>query len=143
MAESAQVVMERWAKQMTASTGKMRDKVMALRDNPMLKAAAKKEAWLAGIQEAAADGRWEDGLRAVSFEEWKKKTAEIGSARMQAGVEAAKPKMVAFLSQLLPFTENVKAQVDQMPTTTLEERIQKSVATMRLMAGFRYRKSAR
>lgn len=141
MAENPADVLARWKRSMTASTGKMKEKIMALQVNPMLQAAAQKDAYVTGVMEAAESGKWEAGLRAVSFDDWKRKTAEVGTARVAAGVEAASGKMLTFLQQSLPYTENVSKQIAQMPKATLEDRIQRAVANMRLMAQFKPRKS--
>lgn len=138
--ENAQDVLARWKKAMTQSTGKMKEKIMGLQSNPMLKAAEKKDAYVAGIMDAAESGRWEDGLRSVDFAEWKRKTAEVGTARIAAGVEAASSKMLNFLQQSLPYTEAVSKMVQQMPDATLEDRIQRATTAMRKMAEFKYRK---
>lgn len=140
MAENPQDVLARWKKSMTASTGKMKEKIMALTSNPMQKAADKKDAYVAGIMEAAESGRWEDGLRSVDFNEWKRKTAEVGTQRVAAGVEAASSKMLNFLQQSLPYTEAVSKQVQAMPDGSLEDRIARAVAAMRKMSEFKYRK---
>lgn len=140
MAQSADAVIARWKKGMLGAASKVKEGVMAMTSNPLEKAAQKKDKYLSGVIEAAESGKWEAGLRGVSFEDWKRKTGEIGSQRIAAGVEAATGKMQIFIPQLLAYTEQVKRQVDQMPDSTLEERIARSVATMRMMADFKPRK---
>lgn len=49
------------------------------------------EAWVAGIQEAIANGSWARGLEKAGTEKWKRKTLEKGPARWGQGVRMAQP----------------------------------------------------
>lgn len=141
MAENPSDVVTRWKNAMKASTQKIKDKVMAMTTNPMTEAAKQKDAYVAGVQDAADSGRWEAGLKSVSLDDWKNKTATVGTGRIAAGVEAATTKMTNFLTQALPYTESVSRQVQAMPKATLDDRINRAVANMRMMSQFKYRKS--
>lgn len=141
MADNVQDVVARWKKGMTGSVAKIKDKINGLTVNPMLQAAQQKEAYVNGVMEAAESGRWEDGLKSVDFQAWKQKTAEIGTQRIAAGVEAATAKQVNFFSQLLPFTDAVSRQIQAMPKGNLEDNIQRAIATMRAMSQFKYKKA--
>lgn len=140
MPASVQDVVNRWARGLTGSVQKIKESVNAMTENPMLRAAAAKDAYVSGVMEAAESGRWEDGLRSVDFQAWKTKTAEVGTQRIAAGVESAKPRVTQFMTQLLPYTDQVSRTVQQMPSGNLEDNIQRAVAAMRMMAQFRYRK---
>lgn len=141
MADNVTDVLARWKRGMTAAAPKIREKVMAMTANPMLAAAANKDGYVNGIMAAVESGKWEAGLRAVDFQAWKQKTAEVGSQRIAAGVEASTAKMQSFFTQLLPYTDAVKQMAASLPASNLEERIAKSVAVMRKMAEFKYRKT--
>lgn len=141
MSDSVQDVVSRWKKGMTGSVAKIKERINGLTTNPMLAAAAQKDKYVTGVMEAAESGRWEDGLRSVDFNSWKQKTAEVGTQRIAAGVEAATSKMTNFLTQLLPYTDQVSKSVQAMPSGNLEDNIQRAVAAMRMMANFKYRKA--
>ena len=140
MADNVSDVVARWKKGMTGSVAKIKEKINGLTSNPMQKAAEAKDKYVMGVMAAADSGKWEDGLRSVDFAAWKQKTADVGTQRIAAGVEAATTKQMNFFSQLLPYTDRVKAAVAQMPSGTLEENIQRAIAAITQMSQFKYRK---
>lgn len=137
---SASEVADRWAKAMSASTGKMKAGILAMTKSPAEAAIKAKDKYREGILRSLEDGTWEAGLRSVVFADWQKKTADVGTTRVSAGVQSATPAMTKFFEQLLPYTDGVKRQIDQMPDATPEDRIQRMVANARLMAQFKPRK---
>lgn len=140
MAKSAQQVAAEWRKGLTNSASKIRDGVMAVTSSPMMKAAQQADAMLAGVQRAVESGKWQEGLASVSLEEWKTATAEKGVQRLVSGATAAEGKVVEFMSQLLPYTERVSAQIAAMPSATQEDRRQKMLTNFDLMTQFKFRK---
>jgi len=128
-----------WSKGMTSSIEKVKRGVMAVTESPMAKAAAAQDRYLAGVQRAVDDGRYVDGLQSVTLADWQKVTAEKAS-RITQGVKEAESKMVSFMQQLLPYTDNVSREVQNMPKGTLADSIQRATRTIELMAQFRFRK---
>ena len=105
--------------------------------NPMAKAKTKKDKLKANFNAAVDNGSWEAGLDSVSFDEWKAITASKGNERYASGVEKAAADIVAFHEELAPQIARVKAMVDAMPDTTLDQRIAKASAFAREMAKFK------
>jgi len=136
---NAAEVAKRWASGMVAAVPKIKAGVMAVTVSPATKAIAAKDKYVAGIMQSLEDGTWEAGLRSVDFNDWKEKTANAGTTRIQSGVSAATPGFTKFLEQLLPYTESVSRQIAQMPDNTAEDRIARMVANARLMAQFKPR----
>lgn len=132
-------VAERWKKNLSAATAAMKEGVLAVTVSPTQKAAAKADKYLAGIQEAVSTGKWQAALQAVSLGSWQDKMINVGLPRVASGAAAAMPKMTAFLDALLPYTERVKQQVDQMPDQTPEDRKARMLRTFDLMSAFKYR----
>ena len=132
------VVAAKWKQNLTAAIPGMKASIQALQVNPMQKAAQNGAAYIQGVQDAYQSGRWQSGLMRVDFQEWKQKTAEVGTQRISAGAGAAMPKMTAFLSQLLPYTESVKQQIRAMPNATKEDRLQRMIANFEKMSQFKY-----
>ena len=55
--------------------------------------------------EALESGKWANGLKRVSLEEWKQKMLELGLNRVASGLDANKKKVEEFAAQLLPHIE--------------------------------------
>lgn len=128
---------EKHARNLKAATPDVRRGVERVTESPTEKAAAQQDKWLLGIQEAASSGKWQSGLRRVSLAEWKDKTLNKGIARIGPGIDAAKAKVLAFASELLPFEAALQGQIETMPDMTLEDSIARATAWMRGMTGFR------
>lgn len=129
-----------WARNMTGSVQKIKAGVAAVTESPMVKAAAQVDRYVSGVQKAAQDGVWQDGLLSVSLEDWKRLTGEKGTQRISAGVTAATPKMEGFLRQLLPHAAAVSREVQALPKGTLEDSIARSNLAIRRMADFKFRR---
>ncbi|MBC7343859.1 MAG: hypothetical protein H5U03_00200 [Clostridia bacterium] len=128
---------EKLARRLKAAIPDMQAGIQAVSEAPTAKAAAKKEKMKSRLVAKIDDGTWENRLKAVSLEEWKKKAAEIGTQRVAAGIDAATDKVKRFAEQLLPYQESLKAQVDKMPDLTLEDSINRMTTWVRGMAKFR------
>lgn len=135
---SVETALNKWKRNLVSSIPSIKEGVMSVTKSPMLAAAAKKAEYVAGVQRAADSGKWEEGLAGVSLESWKESTADKGTQRIALGVEKAAPKMQRFLTQLLPYTARVKAEIAAMPKGTLEDGIQRAIAAMTKMSQFKY-----
>jgi len=91
------------------------------------------------IIQAIDSGKWERALSKVTLEEWKDAFINKGLTRIGTGAEQGRRKMEDFMAQLIPYVENLKAQVNRMPDTTLDQRIQKMIAWVQGMAKFQRR----
>ena len=101
------------------------------------KAAQKADKYLNGIQKAVQSGKWQAGLNRVSTEEWKSKMINKGLNRVGPGIDAARDKVIGFASELLPYIDKVKKEVDAMPDATLEDSIARMTHQVRQMSKFR------
>jgi len=128
---------EKHARRLKAATEDIRRGVERVSEAPTLKAAAKKEKMKAKLMEALDSGKWENGLKRVTLEEWKAKMIEKGVSRIPAGIDAAADKVRAFASELLPYIDSQVANVKRMPDVTLEDSINRMVTFIRGMAKFR------
>jgi len=59
-----------------------------------------------------------------------------GLGRVATGIDEAAPKVRAFASDLLPYIDNLKASVDKLPDTTLEDSINRMTTFVRGMSKF-------
>ena len=128
---------EKQARRLKAAVEDMRLGIEKVTEAPTVKAAAKQEKMKARLIQKIDDGTWANRLKSVSLDEWKRKTAEIGTARVAMGIDAARNKVKSFAEQLLPYQDSLKSQIDKMPDMTLEDSINRMTTWIRGMAKFR------
>ena len=133
---TAQEAYQKWGSHLTNSVPDVKSGVMRVTESPTAKAAAKEDKWFAGITRAKNAGKFKRGLLAVSLDEWKTKTADVGADRIPAGVAAAERKSVEFYNKLLPFEDKLAARIRQMPDTTIQDSVQRATAWILGMAEF-------
>lgn len=136
MAKNPQRVAEKWVRNLSASTGDIREGVQAVTESPTEKAAAQVAKYEAGVQRAIANGKYVNRLRQVTLEEWKQATLDKGIGRIASGAAAAEGNFAEFMAQLIPFQENLQRTIDAMPDTSLEDSIQRQAAWTRGMSEF-------
>lgn len=117
-----------WANGMKNNVGKMRDSIGRVTESPMEKAAEKAVVAAQRALEAAQSGKTANALRKVTLADWKQKTQAKITERLAGGVDAAKSKMTQFGQWLIPTVNAGMQQVNAMPNTTFQERLQKMTA---------------
>lgn len=128
---------DKLSRRLKSATADIEAGVNSVEEAPTKLAAEKADKWVNGIMEARASGRWERGLLKVTLEEWKTKMKSKGIPRIATGIDGAKAKVVDFAKQLLPFEDNLMAEIERMPDVTLEDSINRMGAWARGMAAFK------
>lgn len=131
------MVAQRWVTNLGGAVEKIRQGVQAVTTSPTQAAAAAGQLWQQRVNDPATLAKFQRGLQRVSLADWQNAMLSKGIPRIAQGAQASKDKFVAFLTQFLPFVQNVAAQVHQMPKATLEDRINRAVAQIRGNAAFR------
>ena len=127
---------EKWARRTSAASQDYVAGINRVTEAPGVAAAAKQDKYVAGVQEAAASGKWANRVASVSLADWKRLAADKGAGRIAAGVQGAQTKYQRFAREFLPFLDGIVAEVNAMDDTTLEARIQRSVEYQRKASGF-------
>lgn len=130
---------EKWQRRLPAALDDVRRGVEKVQVSPTEAAAKAKEKWQAKLQEAIAKGKWEQGLKRVTIDEWKNKMINVGISRIPSGVEAAGDKVKAFAEQLLAHEAELQRKISAMRDVTLEDAINRATAWIRGMAEFKRR----
>jgi len=130
-------IADKWARNLGASTEEIRLGVAGVTQNPAQLAIAAKDKMVANFLAAVQSGKWERGLGRVSLSDWQKAMTEIGIPRMAAGATAAKPKMAAFMREVIPHIEQLQGELASMPSLTLDQNIARSAHFLRGMAEFK------
>ncbi len=136
---NAQAIAQLWGQRMAAAGERMKAGINAVTENPAEKAAAAAPKYLAGVQRAMAEGKYEAGLRKVTLQGWKTKMLNKGISNMQTGAREAVPDMQAFLTDFLPFAAQVSDQVKAMPSGTKEDSRARMLANFEAMSNYRKR----
>ena len=139
MAKSPQQIAQKWARDLAASTETIRQGVEAVTESPTAKAAARADAYLRGVQQSVADGKWQAGLNRVSLAQWKDDMLTKALPRIASGASAAEPKFAAFMSEFMPYIEQGLRQLDSMPRGDLNQNIQRMVSMVQHNARFQRR----
>jgi predicted nucleic acid-binding Zn-ribbon protein len=104
---------------------------------PTAQAAAKKAKMLARLTDAINSGKWENGLKAVSLEDWKAKMTSKGVNRISEGLDAAQDKIKKVAGQLLDYEGTLQGTVSKMPDLTIEDSVNRAGAWIRGMSKFK------
>lgn len=136
---SGQQAADKWASRAASAVPQTKAGIMGVQSSPMEKAAARADAYAAGVQRAVEQGTYQAGLRAVSLDQWKAATAGKGADRIASGASAAKDKMAAFFEWLLPKTDAVKAAVAGMPKGTKEDSRARLNRAFDMMSSIKYK----
>ena len=128
---------EKHARRLKGAIEDMRAGVERVTSSPTAAAATKKEKMRAGIQAAIDSGKWEQGLKRVTLDEWKSKMVDKGLGRVAAGIDAAADKVRSFAAELLPYQDKLSSDVSKMPDLTLEDNINRMTTFIRGMSKFK------
>lgn len=137
---NAKEVTEKHARRLKGAIEDMRIGIEKVSVAPTAQAAAKQDKMKAKINAAIDSGKWANGLRAVSLEEWKGKITSKGLPRIASGIDGATAKVEKFYSQLLPHIDRTVADVKRLPDLTLEDSINRMSTFVRGMAKFSFKK---
>lgn len=137
MAKSAQDVAKKWSRNLAGATESIRAGVEAVQESPTAAAARRQDAYIDGVQQAAASGKWSRGLQRVSKEAWQQATISKGLPRIAAGATTAQPKMESFMQQWLPYEAQLQNKLKAMPRGSLEQNKQRMLAAVDHNAAFK------
>ncbi len=113
--------------------------VNAVTENPAQKAIAAAPKWVAGIQDAIANGRYERGLSRVTLTGWKNAVATYGQSRYVGSAQKAQANYLTFAQEFFPYLDQVSQTVNAMPANTIEDNIQRMITNVRMLHDFRNR----
>ena len=128
----------KWASKYGSSTESYKQGVQAVVGNPAQKAIAAKDLWIARLNEAAADGRFEDGLSKVTEQSWKQACVEKGAAAMAAGARIGAAKVERHEREFGPTRDAIVAGLPARGT--LDQNLERAAQMARAMAATRKRR---
>lgn len=134
---TAEEVMRKWAAGGAASENTVKAGVQAVTESPTAKAAARVDAWVAGVQRSK--DKFVASLNAVTLAQWKAAMLGKGLRNMAAGYEdqGNRQKYLAFMREFLPYVREGAARIKNMPKGTLQQSIDRAAEMIRHNARFR------
>jgi len=117
---------QKWVNNLSAATDRMTSGAQAVTVAPGQSAAAAADKWLAKV--TAAKQKFATNVSAVSLQSWQNSYINIGIPRVAQGAQAKQSKVQAFMSDFLPYLANGVAQIDKMPSNTLQDGIARATA---------------
>lgn len=137
MGNSADIA-RKWAQNLGASTSSIKAGVLATTTNPAQKAAQRADAYVSGVQQAVASGKWQRGLARTSLQSWQDAMVNKGLPRIASGASAATPKVQQFYDKWIPHQQALQAKLASMPRGDLSTNIQRAVVAIEHNASFKY-----
>ncbi len=137
--QSPQQLAQKWSRNLAASTASIQAGVNAVTVSPTERAARQSEAYLMGVQNAVASGKFQSALRRVTLQEWQSSMLNKGIGRIASGANAAIGKVEGFLAEFLPHVEAGQRMLETMPRGDLQTNIARAVAMIEHNSKFKRR----
>ena len=134
---SPQEVADKWAQNIGNSRQSMTAGVGRVTQAPSQSAINQRQKFQTKMQDPSTFDKWEAGLRGVSLQSWQNSMTSFGIDRAVQGATQKKDKMVRAMNGLLPFVDQLRNTVRNMPSTTVGDREQRMLAWSRGMAQYR------
>jgi len=99
--------------------------------NPIEAALAANDKRINKLKESIEKKTWENRMKKVTIEDWKKKASTIGADRFIPGVEANVDKISSFVNAFQPKLSSLQASVRAMPEATDVQRESRMLANLR------------
>jgi len=108
--------------------------------NPIEQAIAHRKDLEAKMKDPKTWDKWEEALKFVGFDGWKKGALEKGVSRYPEGIRAGLDKYSDFAGKFKEHLEKGVAEVKKLPKVTIEDSIKRAEKMIRHNAMFRYKK---
>ncbi len=133
-------ISEKWGRRTKGAVSDIQAAIGRVSESPMEKAASKQDKMLTNLQASVTSGKWARGLKAVSLEEWKTKTAKKVGERLPGGIDAAMDKRRQFDTYLVGQLNTILPTIQKMQDLTMEDSLQRVRALMEHMHKNPYKK---
>lgn len=121
--------LQNWQNGISSKTSKITKGIQSVTIAPGQKAAAKANAMLAGVTAAVTSGKWASNVASVSLSDWQTATsAKVGNIATGAANAVKSPKVQQAVATMLADNDAALAAIANMPSDTVDQRIQRSVA---------------
>lgn len=129
-------VAKKWSTNLQASGPSITAGVMGVTEAPSAAAIKQQDVMLQNFTQAVTSGKWARALGKVTLQSWQNAITTIGIQRITSGAAKALPKMTDFMTQWLPYQEQLKQKLAATPRGSLEQNINRAVTAIRHNAAF-------
>jgi hypothetical protein len=129
---SAAAMAAKWQAKVSAAGPAYTAGVQAVTVNPAQQAIAAKDRWIAGVNAAAASGKYEKGLSTVTLQSWKQAAVDKGAPALAAGARLGAVKVQQHEQAFGPTRDSIVANLP--PRGTLDQNIERAAQMARAMA---------
>lgn len=130
---TADQIASKWASNLSSATQNIQAGVQSVQVAPGQAAARQKTVYVQNVQ-AAAD-KWARNVASVTLSDWQTAMVSKGIPRIASGAQAAQPKFVSFMNQLLPYIQ--QGQRALPARGNLDANIARMTAWVRHMSQFK------
>lgn len=109
MAKDPSSVAARWNQGLSGARQKYIDGINSVTTAPGAAAAAQAQVWVQNT--TAAQQKFARNVAAVPLSTWQGAAASKGADRLSSGAAAAEPKVMAFMTKLLPYVNSGRASL--------------------------------
>lgn len=114
----------RWRQNISAAGETIKQGVQAVTESPTEKAAQRIDSMIAGIQQAAMEGRIQEGLRRVSLSDWKQAMTDKAIPRISASAASGASKYERYAQQAFPQIQAIRDSLP--PRGSFEQNMQRA-----------------
>lgn len=114
----------KWQAKYGASTEAYKNGIQSVQVNPAQSAIAAKDRWISALNEAAAQGRYENGLSTVTLASWQASAIEKGAPAIQAAARMGAIKVQRAEQEIGPKREAIVASLPARGT--LEQNLERA-----------------
>jgi hypothetical protein len=136
--KTAAEVAAKWQRNSANAVEDFKKGIQAVTESPTQKAAQHLDRAAANFAAAVSSGRMARKLQAVTLQQWQAAATGKGAQRFASGVQAATPKMAAFMQAFLPVAQAASQEVQSMPKGTTEaavDRVRAVISKFKQFAG--------
>lgn len=126
---------QKWQQNLSNSQAAITRGVNAVTVAPGQQAAAAADKWLQKV--TASQAKWKANVANVSLQSWQQAMTTVGIPRVAQGAQAKVGKMQNFMESFLPYLAQGVAQIDKMPSTTVEDGVARAAAMIRYNAKYK------
>lgn len=132
-------ITESWVNKTKQAGPRIMKGIDAVTENPATKAVAQEDKMRTNWNRAMDEGKWRNALGKVTLADWKARTKNGVQTSLSAGVEAARTKYASFAQWLVNRENAILPTIAAMPSTTLQDNINRMVAWVTAMSEQSYK----
>lgn len=129
-------VAKKWSQNLQQSGESIKQGVMALTVAPSQQAIKQQDVMLQNFTTAVTSGKWARNLAKISLPDYQNAVINVGIQRITSGAAKALPKVTDFMTQWLPYMDQLKNKLQATPRGGLEANINRAVTAIRHNAAF-------